>query len=86
MVLGGCIVEGDYQADAGGAAGPRSFCFQRQRSPECLKVKRVLVMPQLVLSCNVHGSSFGEKSCQDFNCSDEQDYGSWAQPDIADSL
>src|SRR6266702_5038501 len=33
--------EGDYRVGAEGAAGLRGFCFQRRRSPECLKVKRV---------------------------------------------
>ncbi len=34
--------EGDYRVGAEGAAGLRGFCFQRRRSPECLKAKRVL--------------------------------------------
>ena len=51
-----------------------------------LEETRYNVTPQLALSCDVCGSSFGEKSCQDFSCGDEQDCGSWAQPDIADSL
>jgi len=35
-------LEGDHQADVEGAARPHGFCFQRRRSPECLKANRVL--------------------------------------------
>ena len=44
------------------------------------------VTPQLVLSCDVHSVSFKREVLSGLQFDDEQDRGSRAQPDIADSL